>query len=239
MQRALTTLELYKRENLRRRKEAQRLAPAVVARGGGARLMVDRTSSSADLDGSSSGDGADGGTGLTAARGSTAYDRGVSEALLDEFEQMKIQLAEAQAEAAAARKLSESRERYLAVVDTQAAEQHSRNEAQQRRLEHLSSENSKLRRELTRLRAETSAERMEVFEMEMLKQELKGAKVADCPGVGRGDLRVAWENPGHALCQAATVHPQHSRTSEVPVATCASGIRLRDGTATDAHAQRE
>ena len=59
-----------------------------------------------------------------------------------------------------------------------AKQAQARNEAQQRRLEDLTFDNSKLRIENTRLRSEAAGGRMEAFEKEILAEELRGAKDA-------------------------------------------------------------
>ena len=71
-----------------------------------------------------------------------------------------------------------SQEAYLGVLQAEAQETHSRNESQQRRLELLTAENSKLKKEATKLRSEVTGARMASFEQQILGQELRGAKDA-------------------------------------------------------------
>lgn len=206
MQRALTTLELYKRENLRLRREAHRSGhtPAPTP----AEALPSSDSPSDD-------------PGTVLFSGGGAAGGGVSEGLLDELEEMRQRLSEARAEALAARKLQASREAYLASADAAAAEMHARNEAQHGRLEHLTGENSRLRREGVKLRADAAKDRMEAFEAEMIRQELRAAQVRTGKGTAvasamQQDLvgvpRTPLARPlGLRQCDAAASRPRAQR----------------------------
>ena len=69
-----------------------------------------------------------------------------------------------------ARRSAASMEAYLGVLQAEAAEAAARNEAQQRRLETLTAENSKLKKEAAKLRSEATGSRMAQFEHDILAQ---------------------------------------------------------------------
>ena len=62
------------------------------------------------------------------------------------------------------------------MLQRDAHEAQSRNEAQQRRLEALTAENSKYKKEATKLRGEMASARMDTYEKTLIENELRDAK---------------------------------------------------------------
>ena len=161
MKRKLTQIELLQRENLRLRQE---LASSRTGGGGGG--------SSSPVKGGalelSPGGAAAVEAAAAASPGGAAADLGglgsVSEELLEQNAALQEGVANAEQEVRAARKLEASREGYLSVLQRDAHEAQSRNEAQQRRLEALTTENSKFKKEVTKLRAEMVDESLNRFD---------------------------------------------------------------------------
>ena len=173
MQRALTQLELLKRENLRLRQElaaARAMAGGSPPRrvgGGGAGSVPGTPAMAAATPG-----------GTPAAADAMLGFGSVSDELLAQNASLQAAAARAEEELLRARKLEASREGYLGVLQRESHEAQARNDAQQRRLEVLTAENSKLKKETTRLRGEVSSSRMDGYEKELMQTELSGAKDA-------------------------------------------------------------
>jgi hypothetical protein len=102
----------------------------------------------------------------------------VSDELLEQNAALQEAVANGEQEVRAARKLEASREGYLSVLQRDAHEAQSRNEAQQRRLEALTAENSKYKKEATKLRGEMASARMDTYEKTLIENELRDAKEA-------------------------------------------------------------
>ena len=176
MQRALTQLELLRRENLRLRQE---LSSSRAGGGGGGGGGGSRAGSPVKgvLQLSPGGTAA---VAAAASPGGTVADLvgfgSVSEEMLEQNAGLQEAVANAEQELRAARKLEASREGYLSVLQRDAQEAQSRNEAQQRRLEMLTAESSKFKKESTRLRGEVASARMDAYEKTLIENELQGAK---------------------------------------------------------------
>ena len=93
-------------------------------------------------------------------------------------ERLQAQAAEADEALRLVRRTEASREAYLLRLEQEAAEAAARNSTQQRRLEELTSENSKLKKESLKLRSDVTGARMEVFQKELVENELRSAKEA-------------------------------------------------------------
>lgn len=78
----------------------------------------------------------------------------------------------------AVRKTEASREAFLLKLQEEAAENFARISTQQRRLEELTAENTKLRKESAKLRTEITGMRMAAFEQEKIENEMRVAKEA-------------------------------------------------------------
>lgn len=78
----------------------------------------------------------------------------------------------------AVRKTEASREAFLLKLQGEAAENFARISTQQRRLEELTAENTKLRKESAKLRTEITGMRMAAFEQEKIENEMRVAKEA-------------------------------------------------------------
>ena len=174
MQRALTQLELLRRENLRLRQELSSSRAGGDVGGGGSRAGSP-VKGVLQL--------SPGGTAAVAAAaspGGMVADLvgfgSVSEEMLEQNAGLQEAVANAEQELRAARKLEASREGYLSVLQRDAQEAQSRNEAQQRRLEALTAESSKFKKEATRLRGEVASARMDAYEKTLIENELQGAK---------------------------------------------------------------
>ena len=153
MERMHTALDLSERDNGRLRAELQKIANAE----GGSAV----------------------GAGTGGALAVAAVQRGgLHEDLLAKYEAVQLECSQAHESLRLARKAAASQEAYLGVLETEAKEAEARNEAQQRRLETLTAENSKLKKETSKLRSEVTGNRMAAFEADILQQELKGAKDA-------------------------------------------------------------
>ena len=136
MQRVLTSLDLYKRENIRLKASVS-----------------------------------------TGASG-TEHEDFVIEDLQRKQEALVAQAIEAGDKLRAVRKTELAREAYLLRVQEDSAEASARNAAQQQRLEALTSENSKLKKENTKLKADVTGARMAAFQNDLLENELRSAKEA-------------------------------------------------------------
>ena len=162
MERMHTALDLSERDNARMRAELARMA-AVADSAGGASPSSAASSAVAAA---------------AAAAAAAASGGGLSEALLARHEALQSEAAQTEEALRLARRSAASQEAYLAVLQSEAQEAAARNEAQQRRLELLTAENSKLKKESTKLRSEVTGARMANFEHDILTQELRGAKDA-------------------------------------------------------------
>ena len=174
MKRKLTQIELLQRENLRLRQE---LASSRAAAGGGGGGSSPVKGGALEL---SPGGAAAVEAAAAASPGGAAAELGgfgsVSEELLEQNAALQEAVASAEQEVRAARKLEASREGYLSVLQRDAHEAQSRNEAQQRRLEALTAENSKYKKEATKLRGEMASARMDTYEKTLIENELRDAK---------------------------------------------------------------
>ena len=72
--------------------------------------------------------------------------------------------------------MSASRESFLTVLEKDAKDAQARNDAQQLRLEALTAENSKYKKEATKLRGEMASARMDTYEKTLIENELRDAK---------------------------------------------------------------
>jgi len=156
MERMHTALDLSERDNARLRTELQRIANAGGL--GGAECVAAAAA--------------------TAAAATAVRRGGLQEDLLAKYEALQLESAQAAECLRLARKASASQEAYLGVLETEAREAETRNASQQRRLEALTAENSKLKKEGVKLRDELTKQRMGSFEHELLHSELRGAKDA-------------------------------------------------------------
>jgi len=174
MKRKLTQIELLQRENLRLRQELASSRAAAAAGGGGSSPVK---GGALEL---SPGGAAAVEAAAAASPGGAAAELGgfgsVSEELLEQNAALQEAVASAEQEVRAARKLEASREGYLSVLQRDAHEAQSRNEAQQRRLEALTAENSKYKKEATKLRGEMASARMDTYEKTLIENELRDAK---------------------------------------------------------------
>ena len=158
MERMHTALDLSERDNARLRNELSRTASMAVGHEGGPR---------------------GGGGGCRRAAAAAAVSKGgLAEDLLARHEALQLEFSQTEEALRLAKRSAASQEAYLGVLLSEAQENASRNEAQQRRLELLTAENSKLKKEATRLRSEVTNSRMANFEHSILSQELRGAKDA-------------------------------------------------------------
>ena len=159
MERMHTALDLSERDNQRLRADLSRTASMAVSHG-------------------------EGGPAAAAAarrrpRPAAAVSKGgLAEDLLARHEALQLEFSQTEEALRLAKRSAASQEAYLGVLLSEAQENASRNEAQQRRLELLTAENSKLKKEATRLRSEVTNSRMANFEHSILSQELRGAKDA-------------------------------------------------------------
>ena len=103
---------------------------------------------------------------------------GPADDLLARYEAVRLEAAQSEEALRLAHRSAASQEAYLGVLQAEAQEAASRNESQQKRLESLTAETSKLRKECAKLRSEVTGARMSNFEHELLAQELRGAKDA-------------------------------------------------------------
>ena len=174
MKRKLTQIELLQRENLRLRQELAS-SRAAAAGGGGGSSPVKGGALELSPGGAAAVEAA-----AAASPGGAAAELGgfgsVSEELLEQNAALQEAVASAEQEVRAARKLEASREGYLSVLQRDAHEAQSRNEAQQRRLEALTAENSKYKKEATKLRGEMASARMDTYEKTLIENELRDAK---------------------------------------------------------------
>ena len=174
MKRKLTQIELLQRENLRLRQELASSRAAAAAAGGGS-SPVKGGALEPPPGGAAAVEAA-----AAASPGGAAAELGgfgsVSEELLEQNAALQEAVASAEQEVRAARKLEASREGYLSVLQRDAHEAQSRNEAQQRRLEALTAENSKYKKEATKLRGEMASARMDTYEKTLIENELRDAK---------------------------------------------------------------
>ena len=181
MKRKLTQIELLQRENLRLRQELAS-SRAAAAGGGGGSSPVKGGALELSPGGAAAVEAAAAAVEAAAAAspGGAAAELGgfgsVSEELLEQNAALQEAVASAEQEVRAARKLEASREGYLSVLQRDAHEAQSRNEAQQRRLEALTAENSKYKKEATKLRGEMASARMDTYEKTLIENELRDAK---------------------------------------------------------------
>jgi chromosome segregation ATPase len=155
MERLHVALDLSERDNERLRLEFS----AIASRG----LPLDATPEAA----------------AAAAAAATAVTRGgMQDELLSRYEALQSEASQTEESLRLAKKSAASMEAYLGVLQSEASESNARNEAQQRRLETLTAENSKLKKETSKLRSEVTSSRMAAFEHELLGQELQGTKDA-------------------------------------------------------------
>jgi len=175
MKRKLTQIELLQRENLRLRQELASSRAAGGGGGGGGSSPVKGGALELSPGGAAAVEAA-----AAASPGGAAAELGgfgsVSEELLEQNAALQEAVASAEQEVRAARKLEASREGYLSVLQRDAHEAQSRNEAQQRRLEALTAENSKYKKEATKLRGEMASARMDTYEKTLIENELRDAK---------------------------------------------------------------
>ena len=160
MERMHTALDLSERDNARLRQELSKAATIAVGAEGGPEAAAVAAAAAA-----------------TAAAAAVSKG-GLTEDLLARYEALQLEAAQTEEALRLARRSAASQEAYLGVLQAEAQENASRNEAQQRRLEQLTAEASKLKKETTRLRSEATSGRMAAFETDLLKQELSGAKEA-------------------------------------------------------------
>lgn len=102
----------------------------------------------------------------------------MQEDLIARHEALQLEASQSAEALRLAKRAAASMEAYLGVLQNEASEAAARNESQQRRLEMLTAENSKLKKESTKLRSEVTGSRMAAFEQDLLQQELRGAKDA-------------------------------------------------------------
>ena len=152
MERVTTTLELSERDNERLRRELAQIAAAA----------------NVDVAGA-------------AARAGAALERGgggVSDEVLGRLEAAEQYARHADEAAREARRREKAGAAYLLTLEREAKDTQARNETQQRRLETLTAENSKVKKENVKLRSDATSARMSDFEKELLQQELRVARDA-------------------------------------------------------------